>query len=748
MRGVFDLEPREPVTAKGFAQPVAVYRVKGAKERAFRPQRRGVEGVETRMVGRDAELRILQEAYYLVVEDGERQIVTIVGEPGLGKSRLLYEFDNWVDLQPALVLLYRGRARQETRGIPYSLLRDLFAFRFEIHDDDPAAVVRDKMTTGFAATMGTEETTERNAHILGQLIGYDFRGSPYVRPLLDDAQQLRDRGLMYLVDYFKAATAQAPVSLALEDLHWADDGSLNAVTRLGMALEGRPALIISAARPELYQRRPHWFEGLEFHRQLDLHPLSKRESRQLVEDVLQKVDEVPDALRELVVSNAEGNPFYVEELIKMLVEEGVIVKAEPNWRVMSGRLADVRVPPTLTGVLQARLDSLPEQERAVLQQASVVGRVFWDSVVAHLSQGSGIALPNEVVRDGLEMLRAKEMVFHRDISSFAGTSEYIFKHALLRDVAYETVLKRLRKAYHELAAEWLVQESAEQGRTEEYAGLIADHYDLAGSDEEARIWHRQAGEQAATRYSHAEAIRHFSRALELTPEDDPETRSYLLLAREEEYHLQGNRQAQAEDVEALETLAKIRQLPSEQAVAAWWRARLAEATNDYPSAITAAQDTITHAQAAGDMGRQAAGQLLWGRALWRQGGYPNATEHLTAAMSLAQAAALRNVEADSLRNLGALAGNRADYAASQVFSSQSVAIYREIGDRYGEGIAINNLGLAATYVGDYAGAPGLLRAEPGNQSRDREPVWRESHPFQPGLCDFVLGRLRESGGVL
>jgi hypothetical protein len=152
VRGIFNLEPLEPIQAKGFADPVRVYRVLRAKPRTFYRGMRVVEGVETRMIGREAELDILKDAYYTVIEDGERQIVTVIGEAGLGKSRLLYEFENWVDLQPEdeAVKLYRGRAHLETQRLPYGLLRSIFAFRFSIQDDDPLEVVREKWMAGFA----------------------------------------------------------------------------------------------------------------------------------------------------------------------------------------------------------------------------------------------------------------------------------------------------------------------------------------------------------------------------------------------------------------------------------------------------------------------------------------------------------------------------------------------------------------------------------------------------------------------
>jgi tetratricopeptide (TPR) repeat protein len=359
---------------------------------------------------------------------------------------------------------------------------------------------------------------EMQAHFVGHFLGYDFGDSPHIAPAKDDPQQIWDRAQTYIAEYFQAASERSPALILFEDVHWADDGSLDVIARLGLALDGYPVLLLCATRPGLYERRPHWFEGRSFHRRLDLHPLSKRDSRQLVEEVLQKVDQVPDSLRELVVSNAEGNPFYLEELIKMLIEDGVIVKGEERWRVQIDRLPAIQVPSTLTGVLQARLDGLPEEQRIVLQQASVVGRVFWDAVIAHLNRRSTGGLAEEMVSDGLAALREREMVYRRDLSAFAGAAEHIFKHTLLREVAYETVLKRARRAYHALVAEWITEHSGEQAG--QIPQIIAYHLEQAGKKKEALDYLTLAGEQAAASYANEEAIDHYRHALMLAEQLD------------------------------------------------------------------------------------------------------------------------------------------------------------------------------------------------------------------------------------
>ena len=516
VRGVFDVLPQEPLHVKGKAEPVQTYLVQQAKPRAFRKPTRGVEGIETRMIGRDAELSRLQDAFYTAIEDRELQMVTVVGEAGVGKSRLLHEFDIWCELLPETFFYFRGRARQQTQNVPYALIRDLVAFRFQIRDTDPLPMVRDKLETGIEEALGAGESSAMRAHLIGHLVGFELGDSPHLAGVTDNPQETRERALTYLVDYFTALADRSGVLMLLEDLHWADNSSLDVLNDLALGLIQQPAMILSTARPSLFERRPHWGEGQPFHRRLPLEALTKRHARRLVDEILQRMDAVPDALRNLVVQNAEGNPFFVEELIKMLIEDGLIVAGEHEWHVELDRLSKARVPTTLNGVLQARLDRLPPEQRTVMQQASVVGRLFWDLAVVRISESAAQGIAQAEVLDCLSALRGREMVFQRETSAFAGAQEFVFKNALLRQATYESVLKRLRRMYHGLAADWLMEQGGE--RAQEYTALIADHLELAGRTKEAARYLVAAGDRARRLYAHQEAVGAYQRALALLQE--------------------------------------------------------------------------------------------------------------------------------------------------------------------------------------------------------------------------------------
>jgi len=507
VRGVFTFTQREPLRVRGRKDPVEVYLVTQVKPRAFRLRAQGIEGVETKMIGREIELRLLQEALTLTLEDGETQVVTVVGEAGVGKSRLLFEFSNWTDLQEATVWFFQARATQPSMLEPYSLTRDLFSFRFRILDSDPLTVVHEKFVTGVEEFLG--QGSKRKAHLIGQLVGFDFSSKPEVEAALKDGDAFRRVAQGYLGELFTTASKVNPVMLHIEDVHWADDRSLDLINNLVRDNTDLPLFVLCMARPSLYERRPQWGEGQRFHERIQLEPLSQLSSRRLVRELLKHVPEVPAALRDLVVDRADGNPFYIEELIKALIDDRVILKGEGAWSIDTTRLSTVRVPATLTGVLQARLDTLPAQLYQLLQRASVVGRIFWDAAAIHLSREAAGLKPAEV-QAMLEDLRDREMILQREESGFAGTVEYVFRHAILRDVTYETVIPRQRRALHKLVGDWLLEIGGE--RAGEHTLLVAEHYARAEEATLAAAQLTQAGARGLLLAAYEEAMTLFDRA--------------------------------------------------------------------------------------------------------------------------------------------------------------------------------------------------------------------------------------------
>jgi class 3 adenylate cyclase/tetratricopeptide (TPR) repeat protein len=736
IRGIFDMEQRNAIDAKGFPEPVETYRILRVRSRALRMVSRGVEGVETRMVGREREMQRAQEIARAVWEEKNRHFITLTGEAGLGKSRFLDEFESWLNLQPVQIRLFKGRATLETQNQPYALFRDIFALHFELLDDDPVQVVRQKFLDGFQQFFQNDSKSEMKANLVGYLLGYDFSGSDALKNVLDNPQLLHDRALQYLVSYFREIAAQLPVVIFLDDVHWADESSLELLIHLGDALAYFPVLFFALSRPVLFERKEQWGRGEGFET-ISLSPLSREQSEHLVVDVLQKVENIPSALRELIIEQAEGNPYYIEEMIRMLVEDGILVKEEPTWHIQSSRLNDIRIPSTLTGIIQARLDGLPNQERTILQQASIVGRVFWDAAITHINQGQ--MLDKESIAHNLISLQSREMIYQRQPSAFAEAVEYLFKHVIFREVTYETVLLRQRKKYHGLVANWLIGQHGD--RVAEMSGLIANHLVKARRSTEAVDYFQQAAEAAAAKYANEEAADLYQKAFELTSEQEAEKRFSILFRLENIWDLIGDRVAQADVIEKLDLIAN--QLGDQQKKADvllrriwffYWTSNYSEMQDvaqraiglsehiaypglaqealyalawvhiqleNFDEAEKTAQQVLVLASQAGDrMGEGNAHNVL-GMIDLARGRYAEARDQIEKFLSIAREIDNQDRELTAFNNLVAILVILGEYESAREYGIQMLNLAIEVGDRVMESNAYVNLAWGASAGDDW-----------------------------------------------
>jgi predicted ATPase/class 3 adenylate cyclase len=735
--GLFDVQAQPPLSVRGKTDPVQTYFVVRARPRAVAVLVRGVEGVETQMIGREAELSRMQSDLRSVMRQRELRAITIVGEAGLGKSCLVREFQKWIDLLPQTVRLFAGRATAETAGLPYSLMRDVITARFEILESDSPAVARAKLEAGVASLIGasasaaawSEEDCLLHAHFIGQLLGLDFSASPYLRDILRDPEQIRHRALQCLGRFFSTVSQGPPPTLEqpaeigctlllVEDLHWSDDASLDLIAHLSRTCQGSAIMILGMARPSLFERRPNWGEGLQSHTRLHLAPLSRREGHSLVESILRKAPEVPQALRELVVGGAEGNPFFLEEIIKMLIDQKVIVPGPNRWRIEPDKLALARVPTTLTAVLQARLDGLTAIERTVLQRAAVVGREFWDSAVECLGSGPENTaaegrLTNAELSKALHGLRAKELIFRRESSVFAGTVEYLFKHELMRNVAYESLLKKLRRGHHAQLAAWLIEHGGE--RIGEFAGLVAAHFEQAGSLAQAAEWFGRAGQQARAGYAPAAASEHFHKALALLPGEaaaDPAVMPLRLTWLEGLGETLGVQARYAEAMTAYSTAGELAETLADltaQARVANGQAFIYERISDNRSSIAAADRAESLARAAGEAGRSERIKALYlkGWALYRRGEAPAVLALAAQTLQLCQETGDRQGMAVSFKLYGVAHLQLGQHLEADRFFREGLVLCEELGDRRNSAAMWSNLGECARLRGDDSAAAEL-----------------------------------------
>jgi class 3 adenylate cyclase/tetratricopeptide (TPR) repeat protein len=506
-RSVIEYRQAAPVAAKGKKEPVPVWeavRAPGRPGAGFRSQ------AGTALVGRDRELGVLRDALARVRAERSAQLVTVVGVPGIGKSRLIYEL--WqgaaADAEPARWRL--GRSLPYGAGVSFWALAEIVKAQAGILESDTAAEAGAKLAQMTAEVVpGASEADWVRRH-LGALAGVQGGDVPA-------GGGRRDEAFAAWRYFVETLAEQRPLVLVFEDLHWADDGLLDFVDYLVDWAGPVPLLVVGSARPELLERRPGWGGGKPNALTLSLAPLSDADTARLIGSVLGRA--VLEAGQQAVLlARAGGNPLYAEQYAQMLAE---------RWTAQ-----ELPVPESVQAIIGARLDLLAPADKRLLQDAAVVGRVFWPGAVA--------ALDGEVSRDRLEErlhgLERKQFVRRERRWSVAGETQYAFAHALLRDVAYGQIPRAARAGKHLAAAGWI--ESL--GRPEDKAEMLAHHYlsaldlaraanrDTADLAPRARSALRGAGDRALALNAFALAAGFYRAALGLWPQDAHAQRAGLL----------------------------------------------------------------------------------------------------------------------------------------------------------------------------------------------------------------------------
>jgi predicted ATPase/class 3 adenylate cyclase len=697
VRGVFDVTEEPTIIVKGMDEPLRSYLVVRAKPRAFRLKNRGVEGVECRMVGRDLELRRLTDALEDTIADSMLTLLSVVGDAGIGKSRLLLEFATWLELQPTQVWGFETRAQAHGERLPYGVVRELFCWRFQIEESDSLPEARKKLIDALRPLFG--DAVEEQGALLGQLIGLDFSDSPFIQGIIADPKQIRDRAFNAAARYFRLLAQSGPVLLQFEDLHWADEGSLDFVNHLAQSCRDLPIMMLCATRPSLLERRPLWGSGQANHERIDLTALTRRTSRELADALLSRVDEPPAVLRELITTGAEGNPFYMEELTKMLIDDGVIVTGADRWRVVPERLARVHVPPTLIGVLQARIDALAPEEKAALQCASVVGHVFWDGAMLALDERSPASLP---------ALMSRELIYGRETTAFETAREFVFKQHVLRQVTYDSVLKRHKREWHRQVANWLIAQSGER-IADQYA-LIAEHFERAGDVVGAIQYLRLAGEVANRAYASEPALDHLARALALVPDDDEVTRFDLLLLRTEALFRTGRGELHLAAAEQMAAIAEHLDDNARRARASGPLARHALDRANFHEAARIGAQGVEWAREANDPDAGLLAHAIWAIALRAVGDYREALIQAERVLQSALALGNRPACLRVMSGLGGLFIDQRRFAEGREYYQSCLPLSRELGNRTSEANTLASLGDIERCLGNYREAIKLAEA--------------------------------------
>jgi len=429
---------------------------------------RGVPGLRAPMVGRDAELAVLQSVYERVASEGRPHLVTIYGDAGVGKSRLTREFADWTEgLAPAPTIL-RGRCLPYGDGVTYWPLAEILKGHAGVVDTDPPASALEKIRKVGRELLTPEVSADplRATAALAFTVGLE---DPDVPMAGRDPHDVRAEVHAAWRSFFSALASERPVVAIVEDIHWADEVLLDLLEVLADRIQGS-TLIVCPSRPDLLATRPGWGGGRRNVSSVALDPLGAEDAERLVRELL-SIDDLPASVHATILERAEGNPFFLEEIVRRLIDEGLVVYEDERWRATAD-IEGIEIPDTVQGVLAARIDLLDPADRHALQAAAVVGRVFWADPVALLT---GFTLGE--LEGRFRRLEDRELIVSRLGSSIAGRPEFLFKHILTRDVAYESIPRRDRAVQHATVATWIEESAGE--RSGEFVELLAHHFGTA-----------------------------------------------------------------------------------------------------------------------------------------------------------------------------------------------------------------------------------------------------------------------------
>jgi predicted ATPase/class 3 adenylate cyclase len=700
-----EVEDAGPVDVRGRSEPLWAWRAIGAVDGAGRAL-----SLEAPLVGRDVEVGLLEATYQRAVKNERAHVVTIYGDPGVGKSRLAREFIE--GLEGATVL--QGRCLPYGEGITYWPLAEMVKTSAGINDDEPVRDAFDKLR----ACCEDEAVADLLAVASGLLEAVEDEKSQ---------QEIAWAAREWAV---KLAQPQ-PLVLVFEDIHWGEEPLHELIEHLAEFVRDAPLFILALARPELLEVRPGWGGGRTRATMIELEPLAEEESSELIDALLEGAD-LPLECRNEVLEVTEGNPLFVEETIRMIAEGGD-----------TGRVA---IPNTLQALIAARIDRLPVVQKRVLQRAALVGRIFWEGALSHLSPEIDDVGPL------LEELNLRELIVRESRSSITGERAYKFKHVLIREVAYQGLSKSSRAALHAQFATWLKERAGE-----ELLEIRAFHLDRAAellaeldgappqevASEAAAALHT-AGKRAFSRESYRTARKHLLRAIELEPTID---RRWLAARAAErladmpavavemeqvraEAAAEGNAKLEAraltslaqvtlytraDVMEAKQLVHKALEILPEDAPldarvdALNTRINIANWVGDIDGAMTYLRKVMEAAQGAGRKDLEAvATESLAGMHL-NQLALDDARPLVARALELAVESGMLIPRAHALQAAGRLSHLEGDYDQAAVSYLKALALYQEIGLGVGIAWTLKHLGTLSLNRGQLAEADEHLR---------------------------------------
>ena len=644
------------VDAKGKAEPIPVWEAVAARSRFG-------EDVEQRqrtsLVGRERELGMLVDALERCRRELAPQLMTLVGVPGIGKSRLVGELFQVVELDPDLIWWRQGRSLPYGEGLPYWALGEIVKAQAGILETDSTDAAEEKLREMVAGVVaGSDEPGWIEEH-LRPLVGLSVGAA--------DGGDRRGEAFAAWCRFLEALAEERPLVLVFEDLHWADDGLLDFVDHLADWATGVRLLIVGTARPELLDRRPGWGGGKRNATTVSISPLSEQETAQLLGSLLEQIL-LPAELQSRVLALAEGNPLYAEEYVRMLQDRGFLVRDARGWRLDDA--SELPLPETVHGMIAARLDALAPDEKELIQNAAVIGKVFWPGALAALATPSALD-------EALHALERKEFIRRERRSAVGSESQYAFLHALVRDVAYNQIPRAARVEKHRLAAAWI--ESLASDRSEDRAEMLAHHYleaiaiaEAAGIDSEA-LREPAAGalieatDRALALNAWPAAAESARKALELVDDGDRRRPRLLLSLGRAEWVLG-------------------------------------------PFAVAPLLEASRACQAQGDLEGAAEAETMVSRVFWSRGEREHCDEHVVRARALVEKRPLSPTKGRVFAQHARTVYLAGDYRHGRELAERALPLVEQIGEEDLLAHVLNTVGMARISLGDRSGLDDLRRS--------------------------------------
>ncbi|MBW1770689.1 MAG: AAA family ATPase [Deltaproteobacteria bacterium] len=497
----FTFQPLKPAKVKGKSERIPIYKVLSEKTATARVSQE--MQVSSEMVGRDQELAKL-ELHVLKAVNGQGSVVNVFGEPGVGKSRLLAELRKREVIKRASFL--EGRCISIGKNLSFHPLIDLFKQWAKIKEDDTQAEASNKLETAIRRICGDE--TDEVFPFVATMMGMKLSGKHSERVEGIEGEALEKLILRNVRELLIRSSELIPIVILMEDLHWADTTSLELLESLFRLAQTSRVVFINIFRPGYWQgddrkveTLPKWLSEVDF-AEIAIKPLDRQAGETLVNNILQ-VKGLRHAVKKQIVDRSGGNPFFMEEIVRSLIDEGAIVRTNGAFEV-TDKMDHVVIPSTINDVLTARIDRLEEQTRDLIKIASVIGRSFFDRILKEVADSI------EQVDERLAYL--KDAQFIRDRMRMEEL-EYLFKHALAQEAAYESTLIQQRKELHLKVAQSI--EKIFQERVHEFYGMLAFHYSKADDLEKAEEYMTKAGEEALRSSAASEALNYLQEALKL-----------------------------------------------------------------------------------------------------------------------------------------------------------------------------------------------------------------------------------------